>query len=75
MYVGLQLNQQFWSHVECYPLDSSINMETANECLLEQLAFMYLDVATSVTSTSTWTEEQCQGFLSMLKSGSIHQKR
>ena len=62
----LQLGQQYWSHVEMYPLDTSINLPVAYDNLVEHLSFMYIDVATSHTSTSPWTEQQCQLFLSML---------
>jgi hypothetical protein len=62
----LQLSQQYWSHVEMYPLDTSINLQAATDNLMEHLSFMYIDVATSHTSTSPWTEQQCQSFLSMI---------
>ena len=62
----LQLSQQYWAHVEMFPLETSLDIVAAKENLLEQLSFMYMDVATSHTSTSPWTESQCQTFLSML---------
>ncbi|KIM28673.1 hypothetical protein M408DRAFT_8509 [Serendipita vermifera MAFF 305830] len=65
-HLKLQLRQQYWSHLEMYPLETSINLEAANEELMEQLAFMYMDVSTSQTSTSPWTDQQCQAFISML---------
>ncbi|KAG8776956.1 hypothetical protein FRC15_011608, partial [Serendipita sp. 397] len=65
-HLKLQLSHQYWSHVECYPLDKNIDIKEAHENLLEQLSFMYIDVATSVTSTSTWSESECQSFISIL---------
>jgi len=62
----LQLAQQYWFHVEMYPLDKSIDLQAATTGLREHLSFMYVDVATSHTSTAPWTESQCQAFLSIL---------
>lgn len=65
-HLRLQLTSQYWSHIECYPIDANIDVDAAHKYLTEQIAFMYIDVATSVSSTSSWTENQCQSFLSML---------
>lgn len=59
---------QYWQHVECYPIDSNINIKEAEQALLEQLSFLYLDVTTSHLSTSRLTETQCQTFISMVQS-------
>jgi hypothetical protein len=65
-HLKLQMAHQYWSHIECYPLDKNINAAKAQESLVEQISFMYMDVATSHDSTSIWTENQCQTFLSIL---------
>lgn len=65
-HLKLQMTQQYWLHVECYPLDKNINIKKAHEALVEQITFMYMDVATSHSSTSMWTENECQSFLSIL---------
>ncbi|KAG8827162.1 hypothetical protein FRC17_007963 [Serendipita sp. 399] len=53
-------------HLKCFPLDKNIDIKAAHENLVDQLSFMYIDIATSVTSTSTWSENECQSFLSIL---------
>ncbi|CAG7846419.1 SubName: Full=Uncharacterized protein {ECO:0000313/EMBL:CCA66961.1} [Serendipita indica DSM 11827] len=65
-HLRLQLASQYWSHIECYPIDSNIDINAAHKYLTEQIAFMCTDIATSASSTSPWTESQCQSFLSML---------
>lgn len=65
-FIELQLRHQYWSHIDMYPLETSIVSQVTYEELLEQLSFVYVDAATSQTSTSVWSEEQCQRFLSIL---------
>jgi hypothetical protein len=69
----LQMTQQYWYHVQCYPLNGSIRVKIAQRELLRQLSIMQLDVATSPTvSTSDFSEEQCERYQSMLRSKLYH---
>jgi hypothetical protein len=67
------MTHQYWCHIQCYPLNSSIEVEIAQGELLRQLSIMRLDVATSPTaSTSDFPEEQCERYQSMLLSKLCH---
>lgn len=65
-HLKLQMTQQYWSHIQCYPLDKNIDIRNAHESLVEQILSMYMDVAISSVSTSIWTQNECQTFLSLL---------
>jgi hypothetical protein len=62
-HLKLTLHRQFWYHIECYPLPSSIDEKKEHDILLKHLTFALLDVSTSPTSTSTYTASECSGFI------------